>query len=160
MHDQNLTTIQLKAISHFQTLGNTCEHAKTRCKHSATTHDQQLSPVRYADPLFYVADEYEVIGETQWQVIENSGDEQTINIHGFIYSKLRAILLHTVCILLCGLPYFALAYYPSYNRFKYIKCSLKAADYICGKFVHKTFFLKTDFGLLHRAGSGSNTDGH
>ncbi|XP_047019982.1 polyamine-transporting ATPase 13A3 isoform X2 [Helicoverpa armigera] len=72
-----------------------------------------------------------VIGETQWQVIESSGDEQTINIHGFTYSKLRAALLHTVCILLCGLPYFALAYYPSYNRFKYIKCSLKTAKEIC-----------------------------
>ncbi|CAH1644254.1 unnamed protein product [Spodoptera littoralis] len=76
-------------------------------------------------------DEYEVIGETQWQIIESSGDEQTINIHGFKYSKLRATLLHTVCILLCGLPYFALAYYPSYNRFKYVKCSLKTAKEIC-----------------------------
>ncbi|KAJ8732100.1 hypothetical protein PYW08_014830 [Mythimna loreyi] len=76
-------------------------------------------------------DEYEVIGETQWQIIESSGDEQTINILGFRYSKLRAILLHIVCILLCGLPYFALAYYPSYNRFKYKKCSLKAAEEIC-----------------------------
>ncbi|XP_022816187.1 probable cation-transporting ATPase 13A3 isoform X2 [Spodoptera litura] len=72
-----------------------------------------------------------VIGETQWQIIESSGDEQTINIHGFKYSKLRATLLHTVCILLCGLPYFALAYYPSYNRFKYVKCSLKTAKEIC-----------------------------
>ncbi|XP_075970518.1 polyamine-transporting ATPase 13A3-like isoform X2 [Anticarsia gemmatalis] len=72
-----------------------------------------------------------VIGETQWQVLENSGDEQTIKIYGFKYSKLRATLFHTVCILLCGLPYFVLAYYPSYNRFKYTKCSLKTADEIC-----------------------------
>ncbi|CAB3243695.1 unnamed protein product [Arctia plantaginis] len=76
-------------------------------------------------------DEYEVIGETQWQTLENSGDEQTIKIYGFKHSKLRTALFHTVCILLCGLPYFALAYYPWFNKFKYIKCSLKTADVIC-----------------------------
>ncbi|CAG9785123.1 unnamed protein product [Diatraea saccharalis] len=76
-------------------------------------------------------DEYEVIGEGQWQTLENSGDEQIIKIYGFKYSKVRAILFHSTCILLCGLPYFALAYYPSYNRFKYLKCSLKMAEQVC-----------------------------
>ncbi|XP_028179120.1 probable cation-transporting ATPase 13A3 [Ostrinia furnacalis] len=76
-------------------------------------------------------DEYEVIGEGQWQTLENSGDEQVIKIYGFKYSKVRAIIFHSTCILLCGLPYFALSYYQSYNRLKYIKCSLKTAEYIC-----------------------------
>ncbi|KAJ0179942.1 hypothetical protein K1T71_004533 [Dendrolimus kikuchii] len=76
-------------------------------------------------------EEYEVIGEAQWQILENSGDEQIIKIHGYKYSRLRAFLFHTICVLLCGLPYFALAYYPSCNRFKYLKCSLKTAEEIC-----------------------------
>ncbi|XP_059062171.1 polyamine-transporting ATPase 13A3-like [Achroia grisella] len=77
------------------------------------------------------SDEYEVIGEAQWQTLENSGDEQIIKIYGLKYSKIRGIFFHTFCILLCGLPYFILASYPSYNRFKYIKCSLKMAEEIC-----------------------------
>lgn len=85
------------------------------------------------DRLLYISDEYEVIGEGQWQTLENSGDEQVIKIYGFQYSKVRAILFHSSCILLCGLPYFALAYYPSYNKYKYLTCSLKTAEHICGK---------------------------
>lgn len=76
-------------------------------------------------------EEYEVIGEAQWQILDNSGDEQIIKIYGLKYSKLRAFLYHTICILLCGLPYFVVAYYPSCNRFKYVKCSLKMAEEIC-----------------------------
>ncbi|CAH0627196.1 unnamed protein product [Chrysodeixis includens] len=76
-------------------------------------------------------DDYEVIGETQWQVLEDCGDEQTIKIYGYKYSKWRAILFHSACILLCGIPYFVLAYYPAYNRLKYVSCSLKLANQIC-----------------------------
>ncbi|XP_013188723.1 polyamine-transporting ATPase 13A3 [Amyelois transitella] len=76
-------------------------------------------------------DEYEVIGEAQWQALENNGDEQMIKIYGLKYSKIRAILFHSVCILLCGIPYFILASCPSYNRLRYTKCSLRMADEIC-----------------------------
>ncbi|XP_063379335.1 polyamine-transporting ATPase 13A3-like [Cydia fagiglandana] len=76
-------------------------------------------------------DDYEVIGEAQWQILENVVDEEIFKIYGYKYSKLRAIIFHTVCVALCGLPYFALGYYPSLNRFKYLKCSLKMAEEIC-----------------------------
>lgn len=105
---------------------------QTQCYH----HIQRWSPVLYVDPFSVFSDEYEVIGEAQWQTLESSGDEQVIKIYGFKYSKLRAILFHSTCMLLCGLPYFALAYYPSYNRFKYLKCSLKTAEFICGNYGH------------------------
>ncbi|XP_047526862.1 polyamine-transporting ATPase 13A3-like isoform X1 [Vanessa atalanta] len=76
-------------------------------------------------------DEYEVIGEAQWQILETNADEQVIKIYGYKYSKIRAVIFHTVCMSLCGLPYFAFSYYPTLNRFKYIKCSLKTADELC-----------------------------
>lgn len=77
------------------------------------------------------SDEYEVIGETQWQILENCCDEPPLTIYGFKHSKFHSILFHTICISLCGLPYLALVYYPSYKRFMYTKCSLKMADEIC-----------------------------
>ncbi|XP_038210252.1 probable cation-transporting ATPase 13A3 isoform X1 [Zerene cesonia] len=76
-------------------------------------------------------EEYEVIGEAQWQILEGSADDQAIRIYGYKYSRLRSTIFHTICVSLCGLPYFALAYHPAYNRFKYIKCSLKTAEDIC-----------------------------
>ncbi|XP_049865896.1 polyamine-transporting ATPase 13A3-like isoform X2 [Pectinophora gossypiella] len=76
-------------------------------------------------------DEYEVIGEAQWQILENTQDDQLIKIYGFKYSKLRAAIFHSICIALCGLPYFFLACYPSFNRFKYLKCSLRTAEEVC-----------------------------
>ncbi|KAG6448590.1 probable cation-transporting ATPase 13A3 [Manduca sexta] len=76
-------------------------------------------------------DDYEVIGEAQWQILENSGEEQVIKIYGFLFSKLRAVVFHIVCVLLCGIPYFAISYYPTWHRFKYKKCSLKTAKEIC-----------------------------
>ncbi|KAL4710496.1 hypothetical protein ACJJTC_008898 [Scirpophaga incertulas] len=77
------------------------------------------------------SEEYEIIGEAQWQILESSGGDQTLKIYGFHYSRFRATLFHCICILLCGLPYFALAYYPSWNKLKYQKCSLRTADYVC-----------------------------
>lgn len=85
--------------------------------------------------MLYVIDEYEVIGEAQWQVLETNADDQVIKIYGYKYSKLRAIIFHTVCIILCGLPYFAFAYYPTLHRFKYVKCSLKTAEELCGEYL-------------------------
>ncbi|XP_072940541.1 polyamine-transporting ATPase 13A3-like isoform X2 [Epargyreus clarus] len=72
-----------------------------------------------------------VIGEAQWQVLENHGEEQVIKIHGYNYSKLRAAIFHIVCIGLCGLPYFVLAYYPKFTKLKYNKSSLRMAKNIC-----------------------------
>ncbi|XP_045764970.1 polyamine-transporting ATPase 13A3-like [Maniola jurtina] len=77
------------------------------------------------------SDDYEVIGETQWQILENISEDHVIKIYGYKYSKIRAIVFHSICALLCGLPYFALAYYPTLNRFKYLKCSLKMAEEVC-----------------------------
>lgn len=86
--------------------------------------------------FLYIADDYEVIGEAQWQILENVVDEEIFKIYGFKYSKWNSIIFHIICIVLCGLPYVAMAYYPSYNRFKYLKCSLKMAELICGKFIY------------------------
>lgn len=79
-------------------------------------------------PLPYVADEYEVIGEAQWQILETNSDEHIIKIHGLRYSKCRAVIFHTFCIGLCGIPYYIFSCYPRCHRFKYVKCSLKTAD--------------------------------
>ncbi|CAH2236992.1 jg9485 [Pararge aegeria aegeria] len=76
-------------------------------------------------------DDYEVIGETHWQILENNGEDHVIKIYGYKYSKIRAIIFHSICIVLCGLPYFALAYYPTLNLFKYLKRSLKMAEEVC-----------------------------
>ncbi|XP_022117134.1 polyamine-transporting ATPase 13A3 [Pieris rapae] len=75
-------------------------------------------------------EEYEVIGEAHWQILEGS-DDQAIRIYGYKYSRFRSTIFRAICISLCGLPYFALAYSPAYNRYKYIKCSLKNAEHIC-----------------------------
>ncbi|XP_041976131.1 polyamine-transporting ATPase 13A3-like [Aricia agestis] len=85
------------------------------------------------------SDEYEVIGETQWQILENKVDDQVIKIFGYKYSKIRAAVFHFCCIILCGIPYFALSYYPTLNRFKYLKCSLKTAKEICVMDGEKSF---------------------
>ncbi|XP_013178033.1 PREDICTED: probable cation-transporting ATPase 13A3 [Papilio xuthus] len=82
-----------------------------------------------------VNDEYEVIGDPQWQIFENAVDDQIIRIRGYKYSKFRSILFHSVCIALGGLPYFALSNYPKYYKLQYIKSSLKFANVICGKCV-------------------------
>ncbi|XP_026328514.1 probable cation-transporting ATPase 13A3 isoform X2 [Hyposmocoma kahamanoa] len=84
-------------------------------------------------------DEYEVIGETQWQILETNSDEHIIKIHGLRYSKCRAVLFHTFCIGLCGIPYYVFSYYPRCHRFKYVNCSLKTADTI-GLTDEKKFF--------------------
>ncbi|XP_048484806.1 polyamine-transporting ATPase 13A3 isoform X7 [Plutella xylostella] len=76
-------------------------------------------------------DDYEVIGEAHWQVLETGAEDLIIKIYGYQYSKWRTILFHIFCIALCGLPYFVLASYPTYNTLKFIKCSLKTADVIC-----------------------------
>lgn len=98
-------------------------------------HNSHPTVTRYIDRVLYVTDEYEVIGEAQWQVLETNADDQVIKIYGYKYSKLRAIIFHTVCIILCGLPYFAFAYYPTLHRFKYVKCSLKTAEELCGEYL-------------------------
>ncbi|KAI8428833.1 hypothetical protein MSG28_007488 [Choristoneura fumiferana] len=49
-------------------------------------------------------DDYEVIGEAQWQILENVVDEEIFKIYGFKYSKWRSIIFHAICIALCGLP--------------------------------------------------------
>ncbi|KAJ2946942.1 hypothetical protein O0L34_g16288 [Tuta absoluta] len=76
-------------------------------------------------------DDYEVIGESQWQVLETTVDDQVIKIFGHKYSKTRAVLFHIVCVALLGLPYFFLAYSPRLNRYKYLKCSLRTAEEVC-----------------------------
>lgn len=81
------------------------------------------------DPL--ANDEYEVIGEAFWQTLEIPGEEQILKIYGYKYSKMHALVFHSICTVLCGVPYIALLYYPKYNRFKYVKCSLKSAEKIC-----------------------------
>lgn len=88
-----------------------------------------------ADRLLHVADEYEVIGEAQWQILETKSEEHIIKIHGLRYSKCRAVIFHTFCIGLCGIPYYVFSCYPRSNRFKYVKCSLKTADTIGCKYL-------------------------
>ncbi|XP_068630367.1 polyamine-transporting ATPase 13A3-like [Battus philenor] len=78
-------------------------------------------------------DQYEVIGDPHWQIFENAAEDQVIKIRGYQYSRLRTFLFHLICISLCGLPYFIISNYPKYYKLKYIKCSLKMANIICGK---------------------------
>ncbi|CAK1553646.1 unnamed protein product [Leptosia nina] len=97
-------------------------------------------------------EEYEVIGEAQWQMLEGT-DDQAIRIYGYRYSKLRSTIFHAICVSLCGLPYFALAYYPLYNRHKFIKCSLRTAENICVMDAEGTFTIENveivDLNLLN-----------
>ncbi|CAH2075248.1 unnamed protein product, partial [Iphiclides podalirius] len=76
------------------------------------------------------SDEYEVIGDPQFQIFETAED-QVFKIRGYQYSRWRTILFHSFCFALCGLPYFALHNYPKYYKLKYVKSSLKNANYIC-----------------------------
>lgn len=77
--------------------------------------------------------DYEVIGEAKWQTLDNNGTENEVYAYGYKYSKFRAVLFHTLCILSCGIPYFALAYYPMIHRCKYINVSLRQATAIGSK---------------------------
>ncbi|OWR45405.1 putative cation-transporting ATPase 13A3 [Danaus plexippus plexippus] len=76
-------------------------------------------------------DEYEVIGEAQWQLLENTPEDQVVKIYGLEYSKFRAFVFHSVCAMFCGLPYFVLSYYPKLHGLKYVKCSLRTAKKLC-----------------------------
>lgn len=91
-------------------------------------------------------DAYEVIGEANWQVLENhhsESDEITIKIQGFKKSQLRTFLFHAFCISFFGLPYLIISYYPTYNTLKYKKSSLKTADYVCITDNEGTFKIET-----------------
>ncbi|KOB74466.1 putative ATPase type 13A3, partial [Operophtera brumata] len=70
---------------------------------------------------------YEVIGEAKWQTLDSNGTENEVYVYGYQYSKFRAVLFHTLCILSCGIPYFAMAYYPMLHRCKYINVPLRHA---------------------------------
>lgn len=116
----------------------------------AASHIQHVSPDWSTDLLLYVADEYEVIGEANWQVLETNSqesDELVVTIRGFQKAKLRSLAFHGTCISLCGFPYLFLSYYPKYNRLKFKKCSLKVADYICSKFSFVKFHFHSNFKI-------------
>lgn len=66
-------------------------------------------------------------------------------ISGYRYSAIRSFLFHVISILLIGIPYLLISWFPSLINLKYLKSELRFSDFVLGKL---PFFLKYNIFFL------------